>query len=115
LSTTGGFVFKGSQVNTTAGNLIDIAYVGIDGIQFFETPPKVQDWGLSEIPNATETNFINYIENSGITFTPAMFDNMTDDSPIKSLFINADIKSFPAVLAPFQELFCLPTLRVRKV
>jgi len=95
-SSTFGTIYKTSQIPPYAAHNIDIAYVGINGMQFFEAPSKVQEWGLTAIPNPTETYFINYIESSGITFTPTMFDNMTDDSALRSLVINADNESFPS-------------------
>jgi len=91
-STATGLVYKNGNSN---GSELDIVYVGTSGLQFFESPTKAQDWGLTEILYATQTHFVNYIENSGITFTTAMFDNMTNDTAVKSLVIPNDQESFP--------------------
>ena len=60
----------------------------------FESPETVGSWGLSEIPNATSTAFINYLEGSGIDFPIETFDNMIDDTPLRDLNIVSDFQPF---------------------
>lgn len=92
-STKTGEVFKGKATEENGAD-IDIAFIGIDGMRFFESPTKVSDWNLPVIPNATFTDFINYAEGSDIDFTVTDFDNMEDDTLIKDLTIEADDSSF---------------------
>ncbi|GAB3334868.1 hypothetical protein GCM10027429_16680 [Marivirga atlantica] len=104
-STTSGTVIKSGNITAENGASIDIPFIQISGLRFFETPQDVSGWGLTEIPNATETKFINYMESSSINFTVETFDAMTDDSSLRDLTIEADNESFPTGGLPRIVLF----------
>ena len=85
---------NGANYSTKEGSYVDFAYIGLDGMRFFESPDKVKSWGLLEIHTATATKIINYIETSNIKFDVNMFDNMKNDSLLLPLNIVPDGNSF---------------------
>ena len=104
-STKTGQVYNSTHYTNENGNAIDITFLGMDGMRFFTSPDNVDTWSMTEIPNATHTDFINYISGSSINFTVEMFDNMTNDTPLKDLEITDDGESFPTNSDPFIILF----------
>lgn len=104
-STTSGQVVKGTEIPDDVGSTIDIAYVGLLGARFFESPKAVTDWDLPAIPDATDTKFINSVNESSIDFSVDMFDAMEDDSALKEITIISDDKSLPLTGVPFIVLF----------
>lgn len=104
-STKTGQVYNSTQYNNENGSDIDIAFLGMNGMRFFTSPDNVDSWSMTEIPNATHTDFINYMAGSSINFTVDMFDNMTNDTPLKDIEIVDDGESFPASSDPFIVLF----------
>jgi hypothetical protein len=94
-STSTGTVYTAGDL-AGVGSTIDLVFVGIFGMRFFESPDDdLINWGLDNVPDATNTKIINYIESSGINFTVEMFDNMTDSTPLNNLTITEDNESFP--------------------
>jgi hypothetical protein len=104
-STASGEVIKSGEITAENGASIDIVFVGISGLRFFETPIDASGWGLTEIPNASHTEVINYMESSSIDFSVETFDTMTDDSALRDLTIEADDESFPTDSLPRIVLF----------
>ena len=104
-STATGEVIKSGEITSENGASVDIVFVGISGLRFFETPIDASGWGLTEIPNATNTEVINYMESSSIDFSVETFDTMTDDSALRDLTIEADDESFPTEGLPRIVLF----------
>lgn len=104
-STELGTVIKSDDINDSNGEKIDIVFVGESGLLFFESPQKASGWGLKEIPNATNTSFINYIEGSSVSFSVEDFDNMTNSDPLNGINITNDEESFPSSGLPRIILF----------
>jgi len=104
-STVSGQIFTSGDYTADNGPTIDIAFVGIAGLRFFESPNAVQDWDLTPIPGATNTSFINFISGSDIDFSVETFDNMTDYTPLVNLTITSDNESFSSGDLPKIVLF----------
>jgi hypothetical protein len=95
-SSSSAKVFKCKEISNFSDiqSHLDIAYIGLNGTRFFESPDSVQFWGLPEMYSATTTKIINYIEASNIKFDVNMFDNMKNDSLLLPLNIVPDVNSF---------------------
>lgn len=84
----------GEVKSQTIAEQIDIAFIGKEGIRFFESPDSVDKWGLAKIYGTAPTSYINYIEESNIDFNAEMFDKLTNDSLLLPLDITNDNNSF---------------------
>jgi len=85
-------IIRTNDINETNGNDIAIVFAGLNASFsqcFFVSPDYAENTGFYPIPNASRTYFVNRIEASNINFTASDFDNMTDDSLLRTL----DIKS----------------------
>lgn len=94
-STSSGTIYKASEL-ANAGSSIDLVFVGIFGLRFFESPDgDLANWGLDNVPKAKNTKVMNYPELNGINFTADMFDSMTDSTLLNNLSITHDDNAFP--------------------
>lgn len=88
-STQNRKVYPRDSLNTMAG-LIDIAFYGLNNsftYNRFVAADQTALVGLNAVPGATHTLFINSLElcGCGISFTEAVFDNMTNDAVLQGL------------------------------
>jgi PKD repeat protein len=86
-------VFTKEEVNSDNGQLIDLVFYGINSSFSycrFVSPDSAAKFTFPSIPQATHTDFVNVLEASPISFTPAEFDAMVDDTPLASLDIEAN-------------------------
>ncbi|HEY9047665.1 MAG TPA: hypothetical protein VIN08_17285 [Ohtaekwangia sp.] len=91
-STQTGLIYKDSEVNSTTGPKIDLAFSQLGtSVNYFTSPDDANEkFGIA---GATTTKVINYPEGLGVT--PTVFDNATDESFIKNVAIDAsDEESF---------------------
>ena len=100
-------VYKSTELNSTIGPDIDLVYIGLSGgLSFFEggeaSNSSLTSWGYAAVPGGVKTKIINYTNttSSGVNFTVANFDNMTNDTPVKNLTIVVDNESFSISDAP---------------
>ncbi|MDR0420500.1 MAG: PKD domain protein [Prevotellaceae bacterium] len=92
-------IITSDNVNATNGDKINLVFFGLDASFnrcYFTSPDLTMSSGFMEIPNATETFFINRIDETSLTFTSSDFDAMTDDSLLETLDIsgNSNINSW---------------------
>jgi PKD repeat protein len=83
-------IITSGNVNETNGNMINLVFFGLDAEFnhcYFTSPDAATSSGFVAIPNATETFFINKIEETSLTFTSANFDAMTNDGLLRTLNI----------------------------
>ena len=85
-------VFTADQRPDTAGKWIDLIFFGLnDAFVFnkFVSPDSAAVYAFSPITNAGSTVFINSQENCSCSasLSPAGFDAMTDDSPLRAMTI----------------------------
>ena len=81
------------EINSTNGKEIDIVFFGLDASFsrcYFLSPTDALTSGFVSIPSATQTFFINDLEQTGLTFTDAEFESMFDDTKLKLLNIKAE-------------------------
>ena len=86
-------IITSDNVDATNGNKINLVFFGLDASFnncYFTSPDNVMPSGFFAIPNAGKTFFVNKIDETPLTFTIADFDNMTDDSLIKTLDISGN-------------------------
>lgn len=104
-------IFKTSEVNSSNGPLIDIAFFGLDAdftYNRFVSPDKLDETPLSGIPGAKSTKFINKTEQGSVSLTPGQFNTMTTDALLKNLRISTvsyGDEFFTAALLPRVVLF----------
>lgn len=103
-STTQKTVYKSSEINTQNGSGIDIVYFGLGNTfssNVFVSPTEASAFGLANIPNATVTQYTNKQENCGCTIvTETEFDNLTNDTFLQGLTINAQNSAFNNAVLP---------------
>jgi hypothetical protein len=103
-STTQKTVYKSSEINTQNGSGIDIVYFGLGNTfssNVFVSPTEASAFGLANIPNATVTQYTNKQENCGCTIvTETEFDNLTNDTFLQGLSINAQNIAFNNTVLP---------------
>ncbi|MDR2064615.1 MAG: PKD domain-containing protein [Prevotellaceae bacterium] len=83
-------IITSDRVDETNGNRINLVFFGLDaGFNrcYFTSPDMAPLSGFAEIPDASQTFFINRIDETAITFTAADFDLMTDDVLLQALNI----------------------------
>ncbi|MDR1097323.1 MAG: PKD domain-containing protein [Tannerella sp.] len=86
-------VFKTGEMDENNGSGIAVLFWGLnDSFDrcFFVSPDHAGETGFYEIPNASKTYIVNKTEESGIPFSSADFDAMTDDGLIRMLGIKAE-------------------------
>lgn len=84
-------IFKTSEVNSSNGSLVDIAFFGLNAdftYNQFISPDQLNLTPLPEIPNAKPTKFINKTELGTISLTTDQFNIMTTDALLKNLQIS---------------------------
>jgi hypothetical protein len=89
-STNTGLSYKATEVNSSNGPLIDIAFSSMNGIVNYFVSPNDSNENFN-IPGATLTKFINYVTTQ---LSSSDFDNMTSDEKLKTLSIVSDEESF---------------------
>jgi PKD repeat protein len=99
VSTIGSFyslkyrsIIPQNKVTGANGEDIHLVFFGINPTFekcYFTSPVLAGNAGFYDIPNATQTYFVNTLETSNIHFLSSTFDAMVNDSPLKSV----DIKS----------------------
>lgn len=87
-------VFTAGSGLDTAGKWIDIAFFGLNAsfvYNKFISPDSAASYALPAIPGATPTVFIDSQEGCGCSaaLSPAGFDAMTDDGPLRGMTISA--------------------------
>ena len=85
-------IIRAGDIDQANGEGIALVFSGLNASFaqcFFVSPHYAENTGFHQIPNASRTYFVNRIEESNINFTASDFDNMTDDSLLRTL----DIKS----------------------
>lgn len=92
-STETGKVYAGSELEEGNELFLDIAFIQISGMRFFESPDKVGTNGFVDytIPNGSSTKFTNYVTDE---LNAAQFDAMTDDELFQSMEITHDQNAF---------------------
>jgi PKD repeat protein len=85
-------VFKPTEVNTTNGSLIDIAFFGLSesfSLNKFISPDSVTNWTFSTIPNATHTIWVNKQEtcSCNLSFTESDFNALANGNALIPLNI----------------------------
>lgn len=103
-STTQKTVYKSSEINAQNGSAIDIVYFGLGNTftsNVFVSPTEATAFGLANIPNATVTQYTNKQENCSCTIvTETDFDNLTEDTFLQGLAINAQNSAFNNTVLP---------------
>lgn len=105
-------VYPRDSVNALGG-LIDFAFYGLNNnftYNKFVAADQTASVGLSIVPFASHTQFINSLElcGCGISFTESTFDNMTNDAVLQSLNFtenNAGLQPFTNATLPRIVLF----------
>ncbi|WP_333819699.1 PKD domain-containing protein [Ohtaekwangia sp.] len=92
-STETGLIYKASEVNSTSGPKIDLAYSHIrESVNYFASPDDLRE--KYNIPGAKTTTIINS-PGKKLGVTANIFDNAKDDSFIKNVQLNtSDNESF---------------------
>jgi PKD repeat protein len=86
-------IITSNNVDDTNGGKINLVFFGLDANfnhSYFTSPDLAALSGFMEIPNASQTFFINRIDETSITFTSTDFDSMTDDSLLETLNISSN-------------------------
>ncbi len=104
--------FFSNEITASNGDSIDICFSGLNNsfnLNKFIAPNQVQLNGFMQIPNATETVFINSQEicNCG-GMTSSQFDAMSNDLPLQNINITNSVaaaQSFDATMVPRVVLF----------
>ena len=81
-------VVKAEYINPETGKNVDFVFFGLNqnfNYCLFVSPDKADEFVYSSIPNASQTWFVNILEDSGISFSPADFDAMKDDLELRNL------------------------------
>ncbi|MDR2127057.1 MAG: PKD domain-containing protein [Prevotellaceae bacterium] len=83
-------IITSDNVTEVNGGAISLVFFGLDASFnrcYFTSPDLASYSGFVEIPNASQTFFINSIGETSLTFSAADFDEMKDDSPLQTLNI----------------------------
>ncbi|MEQ5790765.1 hypothetical protein J4E06_06860 [Muricauda sp. NFXS6] len=104
-STAKGTVVRAYELDGETGPGVDIVFVGLPGVRFFESPDGVSYWGLDQVPGARPTIFMHLEAEGQEGFTISDFDRMIDDSLLRALDITADQGALPLDGLPFLVLF----------
>lgn len=112
-STLTGEVYTKDEVSEENGNLIDIAFFGLnEGFTFnkFVSPNEVESLTFTAIPNAIATTIINKQEtcNCNVMMTEATFDAMEDDMVLENISLTTvakELQDFDDTITPRIILF----------
>ncbi|NJM78685.1 MAG: PKD domain-containing protein [Flavobacterium sp.] len=103
-STTQKKVYKSSEINAQNGSGIDIVFFGLGNTftsNVFVSPTEAATFGLTNIPNATVTQYTNKQENCSCSIvTETDFDNITDDTFLQGITITAQNSAFNNTVVP---------------
>lgn len=104
-------VYTKNEVTNENGNEIDIIFFGLDSaftFNKFVSPIEAQNNSFESVPNATNTLFINLLENCNCTdsLSVAEFNAMQNDEILANLSIStSNVNDFNNVLQPRIVLF----------
>ena len=105
-STINKKVYKSSEINSTNGSEIDVLFYGINatfGFCAFVSPNNTNGFGLTSIPNATNTIFNNKQEENSISIpsiTSTDFDALVNENNIQNITIPANNNLFNSNTIP---------------
>ncbi|MDR1348469.1 MAG: PKD domain-containing protein [Prevotellaceae bacterium] len=83
-------VVSSDNMDADIGSAVDLVFFGLDAgfnYCYFTSPDAAASSGFMPVPNATQTFFINRIEDTPLTFTVSDFDAMWDDALLSTLDI----------------------------
>jgi len=86
-------IIKSNDVDSSNGNAINLVFFGLDmsfNNCYFTSPHRADLSGFVEIPNATQTFFINRIDETSLSFSSSDFDNMTNDNLLQTIDIKGN-------------------------
>lgn len=99
-----GEVYLDSEVGTSNGSKMHLAFGSIENTMYFFQSPTDADYN---VPDATETKVVNYESTPSISVTD--FDSMADDSQLSGLTITETNDSFGNSSIPGTVLFEIST------
>ncbi|MDR2292025.1 MAG: PKD domain-containing protein [Prevotellaceae bacterium] len=86
-------IITSGNVNEANGDKINLVFFGLDASFnhcYFTSPDLATLSGFVAIPNASQTFFVNRIDETSLAFTLADFDYMTDDALLQTLDIKGN-------------------------